>query len=361
MKIILMHQTITTHDAIGNDIEAMYRIFQKCGDCVVYAENQMNPNLPYITREETCSFVQDPETIVIYHHSVCWEVGETILEECKCKIVIRYHNITPSEFFAPYNSDYFHMCSRGRVQTERLARKYPQAYWLLDSFYNGEDVPGVPDSRKAVCAPFHKIESWASAKPQEDVLRGLLTDDCLNLLFVSRVAPNKGHLFLLDVVYLYKKHFGQNVKLHIIGKFDAGVQKYNDLVLSKIRNLNLQDNVCFVGEVNDSVLVTYYLGCDFFLCASDHEGFGVPLIEAQYFKLPVIAKDCCATPETLGPDQVVLGDHPSEFAVALDVLNRNPAYYAALQEMGRANYDNRFTNRILEGKLIQAMKQFELL
>lgn len=361
MEILIMHQTVAEHDAIGNDIEMMCKILSCYGDCKIYAENKFRPRLSYIDLGEVERIIQTPDTLVIYHHSVFWNEGEEILKRCRCKTIFRYHNITPTVFFAPYNDFHREQCSKGREQTERLAKRFSDACWLLDSAYNGKDLPLVPEDRKAVCAPFHKIESWASATPREDILENLLYSDDLELLFVSRVAPNKGHFFLLDMLYLYRKYFDRRVKLHIIGKFDDSLQVYNELIKSRIKQLALTESVEFIGEVDDTLLVSYYLGCDFFVCTSDHEGFGVPLVEAQYFKLPIIAKDTSAVAETLGKGQIVLGEDPREFAVALNTLRNNKVYYRALQENGRRNYETRFTDEILRENLLLALKKFQVL
>lgn len=361
MKIAILHQTVTNHDAIGNDIEAMYNIINDIGTCKVYAENQFNTKVSYMEKNDLMELIQDENNLVIYHHSVFWQEGEQILDECKCKIIIRYHNITPPEFFEPYNEHHTSQCTKGREQTKHFEQKFAKAFWLLDSNYNGEDVPSIPDERRYVCAPFHKIESWSSAKPDEDILSKLIYSKECNLLFVSRVAPNKGHMFLLEVLARYRAYFGDDIKLHIIGKFDDGLQGYNDKIKSYISQNGLEQYLNIVGEVNDSILVSYYLGCDFFVCASDHEGFGVPLIESQYFKLPVIAKNTSAVSETLGQKQIILEDLTKEFAAAISVLRKNREYYHYLQQEGRKNYDTRFTNSILKNRFKMALEKFGVL
>lgn len=361
MKIAILHQTVTNHDAIGNDIEAMYHIMNDIGTCYVYAEHRFNTSVSYMEKKDLMELVQEENNLVIYHHSVFWQEGEQILDQCKCKVIIRYHNITPPEFFEPYNAHHTSQCSQGREQTKRMEQKFENAFWLLDSQYNGEDVPSIPEARRYICAPFHKIESWSTATPDEEILSRLLYSQDCNLLFVSRVAPNKGHMFLLEVLARYRASFGDDIKLHIIGKFDEGLRDYNEKIKEYISRYGLEPCLNFVGEVTDSILVSYYLGCDFFVCASDHEGFGVPLIESQYFKLPVIAKDTSAVSETLGQKQIILEDSPKEFAAAIAVLRNNRAYYHYLQQEGRKNYDARFTNAILKDALTTALGKFGVL
>ena len=110
MNVAIIHQTVTKHDAIGNDIEAMFHFFNRMGTCLVYAEHQFNDCISYISKTELLKWIQEKDNLLIYHHSVFWEDGERILDACCCKIIIRYHNITPPAFFQPYNQHHFNQC-----------------------------------------------------------------------------------------------------------------------------------------------------------------------------------------------------------------------------------------------------------
>ncbi|GAA4296441.1 glycosyltransferase family 4 protein [Anaerocolumna aminovalerica] len=343
MKIVLMHQTITKHDAIGNDIEVMFNILREKHDCKAFALNRFNDKLEYINESELEEVLCDKDNLVIYHHSVNWEYGEELLRKCKCKLIIRYHNITPPEFFKPYNEFHYEQCDKGRKQTIRFAEELKNAFWLVDSYYNAEDIKNVDKNRIAICPPFNKIENWAAGIPDEEVLKALLYDRNINLLFVGRVAPNKGHLFLLDVLHSYCINYGTNIKLRIIGKFDEGLPGYNQLINNKINNYGLNQYVEFIGEINDATLISYYLGSDFFICASEHEGFCVPIPEAQYFQLPIIARRTSAVPETIGKNQIVLGDNVKEYAAAIHVLYENEQYNKYIRDNGVKNFNDRFT------------------
>ena len=55
-------------------------------------------------------------------------------------------------------------------------------------------------------------------------------------------------------------------------------------------------------------ILAYYKLADVFVCLSEHEGFCVPLVEAMFFDVPVIAYDSCAVGETLGGSGLLLQD-----------------------------------------------------
>lgn len=361
MKIIIMHQTITSHDAIGNDIEAMYRILSKIQATFVFAEYKFNKELRYLTEKQVEEYAADPNNLLIYHHSVFWERGEAILRMAKARIIIRYHNITPPDFFAPFNFYHESQCRLGREQTERLEEELPTAKWLCDSGYNALDISAYEEENVAVCAPFHKIETWSQGVPDEKIMEKLLYSSSIELLSVGRIAPNKGHLFMLDVLQSFRLNYRDNIHLWIIGKFDEALHGYNEQIKERICQYGLEEQVSFVGEINDESMSAYYLGCDFLLCASEHEGFCVPLEEAQYFKLPVIARRSSAIGETLGPEQIILGEDIREYAAAIHVLYHNEQYLDWLRKKGRENYDGRFTYEQLRKRFLRKLMEWNVL
>ena len=343
MKIVLAHQTVVNHDAIGNDIEGMYRILSHRHDCMVYARNRFHKSLNYIDENEFYDLLNDQETLIIYHHSVFWEEGEEILHKAKGQIVIRYHNITPPEFFASYDNHSYSQCKLGRMQTTRFAEEFPDAFWLVDSEFNSLDVPNVSKERLVIFPPFSKTEEWAKGLPDEKLLSDLLNSSEVNLLFIGRIAPNKGHMFLLDIINAYCANYDNGIKLRIIGRLYDELTDYNNAIKQRINEYGIEDNVVFVGEINDALLSSYYLGSDFFICASEHEGFCVPIVESQFFGLPIIARTKGAVPETMGLNQIVLREDPYEYAAAIRLIYENRDYYSFLRNKGMDNYQSRFS------------------
>ncbi|MCM1495525.1 MAG: glycosyltransferase family 4 protein [Bacteroides sp.] len=355
--IILMHQTVTNHDAIGNDIEGMYRLLSEKNACYVYAVYQLNTKVTYISMDELEKVIKTPETVVIYHHSGFWEQGEAVLDACMCKIVIRYHNITPPEFFKPYSELHYSQCKYGREQTERFIKKYSRAIWLSDSAYNQGEIHDIPEERLSICPPFHKIDKWRTKQPSERVLQELLYDDCLQVLFVGRIAPNKGHLFMLEVLSCYCENYDTSIVLRIVGRQDDLLKGYNEEIKQHIRCHELEGNVKFIGEVTDSALLAYYHGSDVFLCVSEHEGFCVPLLEAQSCGLPILARKLCAVPDTLGEQQLLLEEDVREYAAALHELKQNQELVDYVRKQGKRNYKTQYINEVITKRFVEFIRE----
>ena len=115
------------------------------------------------------------------------------------------------------------------------------------------------------------------------------------------------------------------------GGFERYLVALDDLV-GRLGN----PHVHFVGHVSDEELVAFYDVADLFLCASEHEGFCVPLVEAFYKLVPVLAYAATAVPATMDGAGVLYED-------------RDPAHVAALMDAVVSNCA--LQDRIVEGQL----------
>lgn len=366
MKILLMHQTVAAHDAIGNDIAYMVGLFREgrdnlygeLGEAVVYCEFRKKEGYSYVNREQALEILRTPENIVIYHHSGYWEDGERLLDEARnnCMVpaclIIRYHNVTPPEFFADYSAFYFQNCGRGRKQTERLQEMFPESWWLCDSDYNGAELTKVAENRKKRIHPFHNLTAWEKMHPDSDTLAMLQGEEAVKVLFTGRVVPNKGHLQLIEMLEDFRENYGDRMALYIIGKFDGSVSFYTEEVKRKILAAGLEKRVHFIGEVTDETLLAYYKGCDYYVSLSEHEGFGVPFIEAQYLGLPVIARNAGAAGEVLGEGAILFEGEVRHYSAAIAYLEEHPELRQKLIQAGRNNCVSRYNNEAAGKELL---------
>ena len=122
-----------------------------------------------------------------------------------------------------------------------------------------------------------------------------------------------------DVLYRIKKvedaitvleklqEFVPSATLTIVG--DAPNALYSKSLLDKVQALGLvSESVVFTGKVSDSDLHQYYCNSDLFITMSEHEGFGIPVLEAIYFGLPVIVKSGSAAEKMVGDFGIIIQD-----------------------------------------------------
>jgi hypothetical protein len=86
------------------------------------------------------------------------------------------------------------------------------------------------------------------------------------------------------------------------------------------------ERVQFLGRVSAAQLSACYATASVYLSMSRHEGFGVPLLEAMYRGVPVVAYGAAAVPDTMaGAGVATRTNEPLEVARLLAALEHNPA------------------------------------
>jgi glycosyltransferase involved in cell wall biosynthesis len=116
------------------------------------------------------------------------------------------------------------------------------------------------------------------------------------------------------------------------------------LYFRALEKLAIELGVAEAVELADTVsfgdLVAYYRNADVFVSLSEHEGVGVPLLEAMHFGLPVVAGAAAALPETVADAGLLLPDKAPVFvACAVHRVLTDAALRASLLEAGRARVE----------------------
>ena len=122
---------------------------------------------------------------------------------------------------------------------------------------------------------------------------------------MGRLAPNKGHSHLLRVVHFFRSQTGKNLRLRIVGAIDPELGAYHRDLLEDIVRLNLQEYVELIPHSTDAELLALFRSAHVYLCFSEHEGFCVPIVEAQSMGLPIAGSGATAVGETAGPEQFI--------------------------------------------------------
>ncbi|MGH9883123.1 MAG: glycosyltransferase family 4 protein [Pyrinomonadaceae bacterium] len=356
-RIAIVTSHVTTGASVSSDVLGMHRVLENQGyESRVYAESWDLSEPRIWSISEIGEFLTGPNDILLYHHSIGWEPGLQILGNSNCKTVVKYHNITPAEFFAGFSQWHEEKCREGRQQFKLIAPNICDLY-LCDSEYNRRELllEGYRGSNSFVVPPFHNIDAW-------DYLDADLTtldkyrDGRTNIVSVSRVAPHKGHRELIEAFAIYHHEYNPDSRLLIIGREEPAFATYSAELRDLSRFLLLGDAVVFAGEVSDAALKAVYLVANAFAFASEHEGFCVPLVEAMAMKVPVITYASTAIPETAGEAAIVLHDRDSALmAESINLVVQDEATNVALGMAGRRRYEEFFTNEKIAARLLKVL------
>lgn len=119
-------------------------------------------------------------------------------------------------------------------------------------------------------------------------------------------VPRKPFFFSLGIMAEKKnfhvliplmKHFPE-MDLVIAGNKSS---PYAQSIIKTTHDLSLENRIFFPGEISEPVKSWYFEHCTAFLFPSKSEGFGLPLIEAFYFRKPVFCSNLTSLPEIGGP------------------------------------------------------------
>lgn len=354
-KIGICHQRLQAGDAIGNDICSMYDLLTAMDfDVTIVGEifdeftkthkkTWVDLNTSEINRFE----------LLIYHHSIYWEKGESLLSNFHGELILRYHNVTPWYFFETYSLSYTELCKKGAKQTQRLARSFSNNYWLADSTFNRDELVdfGADPKKVVVVPPFNRVQDylWTPRRNNEDRV--------IKVCFVGRFAPNKRHQDLVRIVDAYVNYLSKNITLQLVGMQDPNLSSYIQEVEDLISKLKVGDHVKILSHISEQELKGIFHSSDVFLCTSQHEGFCVPIIEAQAAGLPVVSVNSTALKETIGPQQLV-ADPPQTsqdyvfYARLIQEVCTNLILRQVVTDQGYRNVLQRFVPEVIENQFI---------
>ena len=235
----------------------------------------------------------DHGTAIIYHHSIGSGITQYAIQHQGPKSLI-YHNITPAEFFDAYRPEFSELLRKGRADLNILSQSFSiaagvSAYNVLELEQAGFHDPQV------LSIP---IDPGKWCFPPDPHLMNLYRDGRTNLLFVGRVAPHKCQHQLIEAFEDYLR-MDSSARLILVGYADLH-DPYVHHIRRLIQEKHLAHRVILTGRVSDRQLHAFYRSAHLYWSMSEHEGFGIPLIEAMWFDLPVLAFKSSAVPETLG-------------------------------------------------------------
>lgn len=356
-RIAVLTPSITTGDAVSNDVVGMYEALKSCGhDTRIYAEGWTLDEPKIQTADKIGGFLRGSGDLLIYHFSRGWDLGLELLRELKCRIAIKYHNITPPEFLERFSPDFARMCMEGRDELKLIANAECDLY-ISDSAYNADELlrEGAPHEKSYVVPPFHHADRLHAVAPDRKTANAY-KDGKTNILMVGRVAPNKGHVGLIEAFAAYYHDYNSNSRLFIVGKEETRLAAYNNVLREISRYLKVRDAVVFTGEASDSELRAYYSLADVFMITSDHEGFCVPLVEAMAMKVPIVAYGSTAIPGTVDGAGLVWSENNSYLlAESINSIVTGKGVAESLGRMGLRRYEERFTNEKISANFLNVV------
>jgi holo-[acyl-carrier protein] synthase len=302
----LVAPTVRTGDATGNHVIEIARILREDGVQVqVYSNYPPGPMpadiRPLVRQSDYAGYLPQGE-LTIFEYPSWYPLAERI-RDTQGATLFTYHGVTPPQLWE---------VEAGREQME-LSQVRTQLVWsahlaIADSPYIGQELhhlAGYPLERIRIlpfCVPVDAIRQ----RPPEATLAQLRAQWGLAgkrvLLFIGRVAGNKR---IDAAVAALARLSADDSALHLLvvgSKTDNPAERELAVRLAdQAARLGVADRVTLTGRV-DAVEPYLHLA-DVVVLPSQHEGFGVPLVEAMAAGTPVVAGATGAMPWVLDAEQ----------------------------------------------------------
>lgn len=209
-----------------------------------------------------------------------------------------------------------------------LARLLLRLFWLQLPVWRSRMVTAVSEATKREiiqfthCHPDKVRVIPTTIKSSYQPAPKVFNEQCPEVLLIG-TDPNKNLLRVLEALR------GISCKLSIVGKLTAEQQQL--LEATQLPNDN-------VYSISDQAMWQKYVACDMLVFASTLEGFGMPILEAQWVERPVVTANCSSMPEVAGAGACLVDpyDVHSIREGVLKVIN-DSAYRDQLIQKGREN------------------------
>ena len=323
MEINQFHSGTAVGDAITNQMLAIQELLAQEGYVSkIYAQFVADKLKGKI--EDIIRYKGHEKNIMLVHHSMGFDGFERIVALPDKKALI-YHNITPEVFFDDPHIKFY---IRKGLHQAKDYRNYVK-YALADSNYNRQSLISMGYTNVDVMPVQISVDRFDGVKSNGEFLQQNASTK--NILFVGRLAPNKCQHDVIKAFAVYAHNFNAGSKLFLAGDDNGGYAGE----LKKLSQMHgIEDKVVFLGKVSEETLKACYEAADIFLSMSEHEGFGVPLLEAMKMGLPVVAYKASAIPETMGGAGVLVTEKDANFVGPLihELLSDNDLYNAIVQK-----------------------------
>lgn len=166
------------------------------------------------------------------------------------------------------------------------------------------------------------------------------------ILNVGTIQERKNALAIVKAIE------GTHYHLALVGS----EKKYAKKIHKYIESRKMHSQVTFVKNISIQDLAKLYQSATLFCYPSYCEGFGIPLIEALFSKLPVIVTKGGCFPEAGGPSSIYIDpDDPDEIREKIKMLYENPNLCKEMADKGY-EYVQRFSDKNVGENLMKLYK-----
>jgi glycosyltransferase involved in cell wall biosynthesis len=319
------------------------------GDAITEMARRLRTGLRELAPSEIYAFGIDPGTdpavrpiselpepqhgaVLVYHSSYGLPEITRILLHRRQPIVLVHHNVTPAKYFIDHDPRFAAGLEWARVELTHLRSRVALPVAVSD--YNRLDLEtlGYRDVRviPAGVDP-HRLMAQPSDPEFARMMASHVPGDFV--IGVSQLLPHKRQDTLIAALHLVQHVHGLDLGLALVGPSRNAA--FTDALRRFGAGLRVR-NLWIVGRTTDRQLATVYRAASLFVSTSEHEGVGIPPLEAMAFGVPVIARAAGAVPDTMRGGGILLPEDagPELFAEAIVRIHQEEALRQRLVHAG---------------------------
>lgn len=313
MRVHHLVQSLVPGDAMGAAAVEFAALARSLGHAGEIFAVDLSPELVALARPAP-ALAPAPDDLVLYHHGIGSPLVSRLLM-WRCRKAVVYHNVTPARFYP--GTRIVEYLDQGRAQLRALAGRVDVAIGV--SPYNARELAAAGHHDPAIVP--------LPVDPRRlDEVPGVRRARHLEVLCVGRVVVHKRVDQAIEV-FRALRATRPDARLTVVGTCDGGSEHVRALFRAS-RDL---PDLRFAGKVTHEELVRHYREARAFLSMSEHEGFGVPLVEAMVCGVPVFARAAAGVPDTLGGAGVAFDDaSPHEVAALIAAVDEDDSVRSRL-------------------------------
>jgi len=292
-------------DAVGRHTLRLREVLAQRGIASRIYVDLVDPDTAAETRPYTSYPAEArPGDVLVYQFATASAMANWLARRPET-LVVNYHNVTPPEYYAPWDNGLARHQLRAQSELRLLAPR--AALGLAVSAFNETELLGAGFVRTAVVPPAAMLPAPTTPGRRPRPATGA------QWITVGRLAPNKAIEDALRALVVTRAHHDPGATLEVVGRPD--VASYERALHRYADELGLRRAVVFRGARSDGQVGAALAAAGVYVATSRHEGFGVPVLEAMASGLPVVANAAGALPEVVG-DGGVLVDAADPYALA---------------------------------------------
>jgi len=318
-------------DAVGRHTLGLQALLRERGVASDIFVELPDPETEHLTRPaDAYEREAAPGDVLVYQFATPSALAGWLAERPET-LVVNYHNVTPPEFFAPWDNLLARRHAAARAELARLAER--AALGVAVSELNRRDLLEAGFGATRVIPPIVDravLEAATDSRPagQAPPPAGV------RWLAVGRLAPNKALEEVVAALLLHRARHDPAATLSVVGR--PALEVYAAALRAYVAELGLSGAVRFEGRVGPGALAGAYRSADVLVTASEHEGFCLPVVEAMAYGLPVVARRRGAVPEVLGDAGVLVDEAgPTALSEAAAALAGDAPLRSTLVDAGR--------------------------